>query len=89
MINLAVGRPAWQSSTYSNPNGPAVAERAVDGNEDSEFDHNSCSHTDNGDDSPWLAADLEQITKVQYVAVINRGDNWGKQSLQIKRVCVT
>ncbi|XP_077096478.1 uncharacterized protein LOC143747549 isoform X3 [Siphateles boraxobius] len=67
--NLAVGATAVQSSTY----GGGEAQRAVDGNRDSDWGHGSCSHT-NGDRDPWWRVDLLEVYKVTRVSITNRGD---------------
>ena len=67
---ISQGKPAWQSTTYYD----GVAGRAVDGNRNSNWSGNSCSHTAGGDMSPWLAVDLLVPINVGYVAVVNRND---------------
>lgn len=42
--NLALGQIAWQSSNLFSDRGQAI--KAVDGNRDSDWDHSSCTHTD-------------------------------------------
>jgi thiol-activated cytolysin len=69
-----VGPRAWQSSTYRED----VAERAVDGNTDTNYGGQSCSHTLE-DDKAWLAVDLgleAASQEVTAVTIFNRGD-WG------------
>ncbi|KAK7138550.1 hypothetical protein R3I93_015859 [Phoxinus phoxinus] len=67
--NLALGATAVQSSTA----GGAGAERAVDGNRDSDATHGSCSHT-NADRDPWWRVDLGKAYGVTRVSITNRGD---------------
>lgn len=76
--NLALNKPAYQSSTYKRPgSGRAFpASLAVDGNRDTNFQHGSCSHTNHHDPLPWLVVDLGHKYKINRVAVTNRGD-WG------------
>jgi hypothetical protein len=54
---------------------------AVDGNADSIFNHGSCMHTNEADESPWWAVDLGKRIKVQEVYLTNRGDCCGAFSL--------
>ena len=68
-INLALGQPASQSSTYPGYN----ANRTVDGYND------LCTNTnDQGGGPNWLMIDLQQIINIGYVVVTNRVDCCGK-----------
>jgi len=67
--NLALGKPALQSSTYSS----AWASLAVDGNFDGNYDHGSVSHTDNPGENWWLV-DLQAVQPVGEVVISNRTD---------------
>ena len=71
--NMALGRPAWQSTTRSSTN---EASCAVDGNRDPVLLHGSCSHTAAGDNAPWWVVDLGQLSRVEYVEVTNRADSY-------------
>ncbi|XP_070556415.1 uncharacterized protein [Ptychodera flava] len=70
--NVAVGKPASQSSLYtiSTPAGP---ENAVDGNADSNWSSQSCTHTLQEQDS-WWKVDLQDTYNVDEVVIINRED---------------
>ena len=65
--NVALKKKASQSSTY----GGAGAERAVDGNTDGNWSHNSITHTLNGD-KEWWEADLGALYPVQKLVLWNR-----------------
>ncbi|MEV0808957.1 glycoside hydrolase N-terminal domain-containing protein [Micromonospora sp. NPDC050200] len=69
--NLALRKPAEQSSTY--PSGGGVASRAVDGNTDGNFSSNSVTHT-NLDNQPWWQVDLGASQDVGEILVWNRTD---------------
>jgi len=68
--NLALKKNAIQSRTTNS----GEASRAVDGNADSDFYHNSCTHTD-VDLPAWWAVDLGQETPVGRVRITNRNAN--------------
>jgi len=72
-VNLARGRPTWQSSTAYD----GVSGRAVDGNRDSMWSGASCSHTAEGDNNPWWAVDLGVDARVSGVSLVNRNDCCG------------
>lgn len=65
--NLALGKPATQSSTAYG----ADASRAVDGNTDGNFFNNSVTHTA---DSGWWQVDLGSAQRVGNVVLWNRTD---------------
>ncbi|NVJ17990.1 discoidin domain-containing protein [Myxococcus sp. AM010] len=67
--NVALGKPASQSSTTHS----ADASRAVDGNTEGAFDHASVTHTDNTW-QPWWQVDLEGVHAISSVVVYNRTD---------------
>nr|XP_020660116.1 uncharacterized protein LOC110084815 [Pogona vitticeps] len=71
--NLARGRPAFQSSLYTET--PfAVAGNAVDGNCNGDFNNGrSCTHT-NLEPGPWWYVDLGSRYVISTVVVKNRGD---------------
>ncbi|XP_048251403.1 fucolectin-3-like [Haliotis rufescens] len=52
MHNIARGKTASQSSTWSDTTGTYDASKAVDGDVTTHFDHGSCSHT-NGGPASW------------------------------------
>ena len=66
--NLALGKDAFQSSQW----GSGAASRAVDGNADSNWDGNSCSHTDNDDPNPYWGVDLGADYHITQVEIVNR-----------------
>ena len=68
-VNLARDKEAWQSQTYDNKR----AERAVDGNYNTNWDYEGVSSTDNYN-HPWWAVDLGGIYKLDYVNVLSRDD---------------
>uniref|UniRef100_A0A8C5N3H1 Fucolectin tachylectin-4 pentraxin-1 domain-containing protein n=1 Tax=Leptobrachium leishanense TaxID=445787 RepID=A0A8C5N3H1_9ANUR len=67
--NVALHRPACQSSLYAN----AGPKRAVDGNKDSDYGKGSCSHT-LYDFPAWWRVDLAERYKISMVKVVNRAD---------------
>lgn len=67
--NLALKRPASQSSTALN----ASASRAVDGNTDGDFYHNSVTHTNN-EYEPWWDVDLGANRAIKRIEIYNRTD---------------
>ena len=68
-VNVAQGKTAAQSSTYSG----ATASRAVDGNTDGVFAHNSVSHT-NSQANAWWGVDLGSSASITSINVWNRTD---------------
>ncbi|XP_046336136.1 fucolectin-like [Haliotis rufescens] len=71
--NIALGKPATQSSvTYGG-----TANRAVDGNRDSNFWRRSCIHTLHGETDQWWSVDLLSIYRIHTVRIQNRGDDDG------------
>jgi len=68
----AMGRTARQSSTTSR----GVAERAIDGNEDTNYGGGSCTHT-GGEDNPWWEVNLGRRHKIEAVWIANRGEGLG------------
>jgi RHS repeat-associated protein len=71
--NLALNRPAMQSSTGYD----AIAQRGVDGNPDGDFWHYSVTHT-NVENQPWWQVDLQSVSALQYLSVWNRTDCCGE-----------
>jgi hypothetical protein len=80
-VNLAEGRPTWQSSTYpSNPTYPS--DLAVNGNTDGNISHNSTFHTDNTAATvlpnttrgPAWTVDLGGMHTVKQIVIYNRTD---------------
>ena len=72
--NVALGGKASQSSTGFG----GEVTRVNDGNTDGDYQKNSVSHTDSGND-PWLEIDLGDTMLIERVAVWNRTD--GGQSI--------
>ncbi|XP_076842400.1 uncharacterized protein LOC143486848 [Brachyhypopomus gauderio] len=68
--NVAFGAKAVQSSTY-NYLGEAM--NAVDGNSNSDYMQDSCTHTDPERD-PWWRVELPGTYRVGMVTITNRGD---------------
>src|SRR5579871_1091666 len=73
--NLALGRPATQSSTY--PGAPA-AQAAVDGNTDGNYFDGSVTAT-NPDTNPWWQVDLGASSAITSIVVFNRTDCCGSR----------
>ncbi|XP_032893886.1 uncharacterized protein LOC116983989 [Amblyraja radiata] len=67
--NLALGASPIQSSTDEG----AVAERANDGNSDSDFRHGSCSRTSKSK-NPWWRVDLNETYLISDIRITNRAD---------------
>lgn len=71
--NLALNKPATQSSTFGLPT--AVAASAADGNKDGDFFHGSVASTsDNSTNQPWWQVDLGAAAKINAINVWNRTD---------------
>jgi hypothetical protein len=68
--NLAKGRPTLQSSTAYR----GSSKRAVDGNTNSRYGKNSCTHTKRDRGGAWWRVDLERIAAVSRVVITNRKD---------------
>jgi hypothetical protein len=73
-INLALRKTTWQSSTYHFG---SDSYRAVDGNNDTDWNHSSCSQTAGNETSPWFAVDLGALANVYSVKLTNRFDKHG------------
>lgn len=71
--NLALGKPATQSSTLAGYGPSTAASSAVDGNTDGNFGHGSVSHTDIVGDS-WWQVDLGANATINSIAIWNRTD---------------
>ena len=72
-IDLALNKKASQSSIRYD----FAAQRAVDGNNATSMDQQSCSHTDPNDRKPWWEVDFGYTYKVNGVEITNRGDCCG------------
>ena len=78
--NLALNKPATQSSTFTWPENRInySANLAVDGNNGTDFVVDKCSCTEDGDTNPWWSVDLQAIYTIKSVRIFNRGmDEWG------------
>lgn len=71
--NLALGKTATQSSTYTGGGGPGPAARGVDGNTDGNFANGSVTHT-NTEADPWWQVDLGAVKTINQVEVWGRTD---------------
>ncbi|XP_073529888.1 fucolectin-like [Phyllobates terribilis] len=73
--NLALSGRATQSSILKDPNYGfmSMAINAIDGNQDSDFYHGSCSHTHN-DLSPWWRVDLLRFYRISHINITTRKD---------------
>ncbi|HEX8919947.1 MAG TPA: LamG-like jellyroll fold domain-containing protein [Pyrinomonadaceae bacterium] len=71
--NLALGRPATQSSTYPNTTVNLSADRAVDGNTNGDWNALSITHTNN-DNQAWWQVDLGYAATIQNISIWNRTD---------------
>ena len=81
----------WRAKQSSTDYG-ADARRAVDGNSDTNWGSNSCTH--NSGVNPWWALDLGRAQWIDALTIINRMDcctsEWGRRELlgQQRRRCV-
>jgi len=66
-VDVALGKPAKQSSTDYK----GVASRAVDGNTDGNYDKGHVTHTSNGKNEWWMV-DLQVEYKIDAVSIYNR-----------------
>ena len=72
-VNLALHKPAYQSSLYQPLSNHGPPELAVDGNKDLNWFHGSCTHT--GQELyPWWAVDLQQTYHISKVKIYHRND---------------
>ncbi|KAI8489552.1 hypothetical protein Bbelb_327190 [Branchiostoma belcheri] len=69
-VNIALGKPAYQTSTHSVS---ATADRAVDGNTNTNYFDGSCTHTETQDNPSWWV-DLGQSYVIGRVVIFNRQD---------------
>ena len=68
-VNVALGKATTQSSEGWG----GVSSRAVDGNRDTNFNRNSCTHTNNGEEE-WWQVDLGASYLVESVNIWHRSD---------------
>uniref|UniRef100_K1RE62 Neurogenic locus notch-like protein n=1 Tax=Magallana gigas TaxID=29159 RepID=K1RE62_MAGGI len=84
--NIAIGKPAEQSSTFHDYN----AANAVDGNRGTNFLVHKCAHTADGDTNPWWRVDLQTVYYITSVRILNRGeDQYTDVSFRLQGVTVT
>ncbi|XP_075057129.1 uncharacterized protein LOC142143300 isoform X2 [Mixophyes fleayi] len=76
--NVALGGRATQSSVSIDLGYLALAVNAIDGNQDSTYNHGSCCQTNN-DFSPWWRVDLLRSHKIHHITITNRGDCCGER----------
>ena len=78
--NIALGKPASQSSVYQHGQSVLKASFAVDGNHDTTISaaNGICAHT-NFDTNPWWRVDLGDSHPVSKVYVLNRGECCGER----------
>ncbi|KAJ5072911.1 hypothetical protein M0811_09122 [Anaeramoeba ignava] len=72
--NIALGKKATQSSVYSHSKNP-IAERAVDGNTETDWNRGNLTHTNQ--EKSWLLIDLEQeylFKDINKIITYNRSD---------------
>jgi hypothetical protein len=74
--NVAVGKTATQSSTYSHSVNP-IASKAVDGNTDGNFDSGASTTHTNEEENPWWNVDLGQAYQITAITLWNRVDCCG------------
>ena len=71
--NLALLKPAYQSSTFDNKYNASLA---VDGYADPVFENMHCSHTNDQSGGPhWLCVDLGSPYRIKNVILTNRNNN--------------
>ncbi|XP_055020146.1 uncharacterized protein LOC110170159 [Boleophthalmus pectinirostris] len=72
-INLALTGEATQIDTYDEL---GAASNAIDGNRNSNYYHDSCTHTATTT-NPWWRVDLQESNTVTSITITNRGDCCG------------
>jgi GH18 family chitinase len=70
-VNIAYGKPATQSSTFS---AGGAATRAVDGNTDGNYWNGSVTHTDTSGTNAWWQVDLGDNFNIGQMKIWNRTD---------------
>ncbi|MCB0993252.1 MAG: discoidin domain-containing protein, partial [Acidimicrobiales bacterium] len=76
-INIATSGRATQSTTataWDTGNGPPIASRAIDGNTDGDYWHESVSHTAINTGNKWWQVDLGTVVSVGSIEIWNRTD---------------
>ncbi|XP_052695212.1 sushi, nidogen and EGF-like domain-containing protein 1 [Crassostrea angulata] len=88
--NIALRKPAKQSSTFSDHMNVYNAAYAVDGNRGTDVIDNKCTHTREGDSNPWWRVDLQAVYNITSVRILNRGINkYGDLAYRLQDVTVT
>ncbi|XP_075125454.1 fucolectin-like [Leptodactylus fuscus] len=80
--NVALGGRATQSTilrdSVNHMGYMAMAMNAIDGNQDSNYIHGSCTHT-HQELSPWWRVDLLRSYRISHISITNRGDCCGNR----------
>ncbi|XP_052694982.1 fucolectin-like [Crassostrea angulata] len=76
LSNIALGKPATQSTTYYN------ASYAVDGNRGTDSFVDKCTVTRKGDSNPWWRVDLQAVYNITSVRIISRGGKYWSNRLR-------
>ena len=76
-VNVALKRPAYQVSIYTDGGGSYPASNANDGSHYTSLMDHSCMHTEDDQPNPWWAVDLGVALYVFGVRFTNR-DSSGK-----------
>jgi len=79
-VNVALNRPAYSVSTYTEILDTFSANFGNDGNADTHFYNNWCTAT-LLETNPWWAVDLGVVLYVYGVKFVNRGDCCGQFNL--------
>ena len=74
-VNVALNRPSYQSSTFSDTGGTYSAAYGNDGNHGTHLVNGPCMRT-TAETNPWWAVDLGAALYVHSVKFTNR-DDWG------------
>ena len=82
-VNVALNRPTFASSVYTDAHGSYPASKAVDGNKDTNFRLGNSCFASQFDNNPWMAVDLGAALAVVGVLFTNRGDCCGNVYLFI------
>lgn len=69
--NVALRGKASQAPRYDHPFGDAYS--AIDGSNEANFRHGSCTHTAEQDE-PWWTVDLLDAYVITSISITNRGD---------------
>ncbi|XP_044148075.1 fucolectin-like isoform X1 [Bufo gargarizans] len=78
-MNVALQGRATQSSVLLTKEGYIpIAINAIDGNQDPNFNHGSCIHTQH-ELSPWWRVDLIKSYRISHITITNRGDCCGER----------